>query len=346
MPSDVQVLPERFLERLQSILSPRDADAALRTFAQPKPTTFRVNTLKASVPEVRQPLEAEGFRLEAVPWYPEAFVLREGRLRQLQATTLYQTGMIYVQSLSSMLPPLVLDPRPGEEVLDLTAAPGSKTTQLACLMRGRGRVVANDSHRVRFFKLRANVALQAAHNVHLMLCDGIALGRTSPERFDRVLLDAPCSAEGRFNVHEPSSYRYWKPAKVHEMVRKQKPLLASAIAALRPGGVLVYSTCTFAPEENEGVVDWALKKFGASVSVEAIRLPVTNALAGLGAWEGKSFDPSVRRTVRVLPTASMEGFFLAKLRKLSPGPGSADVRGQAPFEENQRKWCLTPVLGA
>lgn len=315
MRSEVRKLPELFLERLNRVIPSQQWDAVANTFAQSKPTSFRVNTLKAGVGDVRAQLEAQGFRLEPVSWYPAAFTLQHGSLRALQQSDVYRQGAIYVQSLSSMIPPLLLNPKPGELVLDLTAAPGSKTTQMACLMRGEGRIVANDNNRVRYYKLRANVEQQAARNVEPMLRSGESIGRTHPGRFDRVLVDAPCSAEGRFQVREPSTYRYWKLVKIREMVRKQKRLLHSAILALRPGGLLVYSTCTFAPEENEGVVSWALSKCGPLIALEAATLPVPNARAGLATWEGQPFHPSLRRAVRILPTPEMEGFFIASIRK-------------------------------
>lgn len=311
----LQALPSEFLERLSRIVPPGQLDAVARTLLEPAPTTFRVNTLKAQPRQVREQLEAQRFRLEPVSWYPAAFILRQGRLRDLQETEAYRSGALYVQSLASMLPALALDPQPGEQVLDLTAAPGSKTTQMACLMQGQGRLVANDQHRVRFFKLRANVAMQGAAGVELMCQDGVAVGRQQPERFDRVLLDAPCSAEGRFQVREPASYRYWKPRKIREMVHKQRPLLFSAIAAARPGGVVVYSTCTFAPEENEGVIHWAMGKYEGRVALEPLRLPINNVAPGLTAWDQRRFHPTLSRAIRVLPTPLMGAFFIAKLRK-------------------------------
>ncbi len=325
MRSDVRVLPAAFLERLRRVVPASRWDAIVNTFTQPKPTTFRVNTLKASAPDVRQRLTAHGLLVEPVPWYRDAFLVRRGSLRELQDTALYRSGAIYVQSLSSMLPPLVLDPQPGETVLDLTAAPGSKTTQIACLMRGEGRIVANDNHRIRGYKLRANIAQQGARNVEVTLRDGGSFGRQQPEAFDRVLVDAPCSAEGRFLVHEPGSFRYWKPRKIAEMARKQRRLLVSAIQAVRPGGVVVYSTCTFAPEENEAVIDWALttgvrhlsrfERCLTPVEVETVALDCPNRLAGLTSWDGAAFHPSLARAVRIAPTALMEGFFIARLRK-------------------------------
>lgn len=315
MRSEVQRLPALFLERLRKIIPSQKWDEVANTFTEPKPTTFRVNTLRAFPDVVREKLEHQGFRLEKVGWYPSAFTLRSGRLRELQETEIYKSGWIYVQSLSSMLPPLVLNPQGGERVLDLTAAPGSKTTQMACLMKGEGEIIANDNNQIRFFKLKANVDLQGAWNVRLSMKSGELFGRDDPESFDRILLDAPCSAEGRFLVTEPASYKYWKLAKIKEMARKQKNLLLSAFRALKPGGTLVYSTCTFAPEENEEVLNWFLEKVEEFAPIEEISLPVPNRITGLQKWEEKSFPPALRSTARLIPTPLMEGFYIAKIRK-------------------------------
>ena len=315
MRAEAKALPAGFLDRLKEILPPQKFDEAVNTFIEPKPTSFRANTLKAAPAEIRERLEHAGFSVEPVRWYPAAFLLRRGTLRDLQEEPMYARGEIYVQALSSMLPPLALNPQPGEEILDLTAAPGSKTTQIAAMMKGQGKILANDNDKVRFFKLKANVENQGASNVELTLYYGESFGRYHPERFDRVLLDAPCSAEGRFLVREPKSFGFWKPAKVKEMARKQRKLLFSALHALKVGGLLVYSTCTYAPEENEGIVSWALEKFEGAVQMEEIRLPLTNQMPGLVRWGKEGFDLQVRRAVRILPNAQMEGFFVAAIRK-------------------------------
>ena len=311
----MHTLPPLFLERLARIYPGRTGDSIVQTLGARRPTTFRVNALVAAPEAIRQSLHEAGFQLERVPWHPAAFILKNRSRRDLTDTAAYRSGQIYVQSLSSMLPPLALDPQPGETILDLTAAPGSKTTQIASLMRNRGKVIANDNNKPRFFKLLANVKLQAAGCVECTMYHGETLWRRWSGTFDRVLVDAPCSAEGRFDASVPTSYRYWKPKKIHEMMRKQKRLLFSAIRLLKPGGILVYSTCTFAPEENEGVISWALEKFHEIIEHLPCRVPVAGTLPGLLIWEGKTFLPALRHTIRIMPTATMEGFFLAKLVK-------------------------------
>lgn len=321
MRSEVRVLPELFLSRLRKIIPSQKWDSIANTFSQPKPTTFRVNTLKSSAQTIREALEKLGLRLQSVPWYRDAFILRQGRLRELEKADVYQRGEIYVQGLSSMLPVLVLDPKPGEHILDLTAAPGSKTTQMSCLMKGEGRIVAIDSDRIRFAKLKANVALQGANNVELLLSYGESIGKKFPGQFDRVLLDVPCSGEGRFETRGPATYRYWTVRKVNEAAQTQKKLLSSAFLALKPGGVLVYSTCTFAPEENEGVVSDLAERFESQIELvvgpihELPLCSIPNQMRGLMRWERRDFHPSLKKAVRILPTSEMEGFFIARIRK-------------------------------
>lgn len=312
---EIQRLPELFLKRLQNIIPSSKWNQAANTFSAAKPATFRVNTLKTSAEEVRKFLAERNFQLSRIPWFKDAFLLQKRRQRDLEETEIYSTGQIYVQSLSSMVPPLVLDPEPGEIVLDLTAAPGGKTTQIACLMAGEGKIVANENDPIRLEKLKANLALQGVRNVETILSYGESFGNKRPEQFDRVLVDAPCSAEGRFLASEPPSYRYWNLDKVKEAAKLQKKLLISGLKALKPGGILVYSTCTFSPEENEEVVDFALQTFKGLVKLEPAALALHNQMPGLVKWEGRPLGSSLKKTIRILPTPDMEGFFIARMKK-------------------------------
>jgi len=159
-----------------------------------------------------------------------------------------------------MLVPLVLNPRSGDRILDLCAAPGAKTAQIAALAP-QAQIVAFEKSRTRYYKLLNNLKIQGVEGVRVMLYDGIWVRKKYPEYFDKVLIDAPCSVEGRFFTQNPKSFKYWSKRKVQEMVRTQKQLLHSAFFSLQEEGTLVYSTCSNEPEENEGVIDFLLNKF-------------------------------------------------------------------------------------
>jgi 16S rRNA (cytosine1407-C5)-methyltransferase len=308
------MLPQPFLERLRRLVPAEQLDGVLRAFAR-RPTTFRVNPLKTTRDAVLSQLDALGFRVETVPWYDAAFILRNKSKRELIETSLYTRGEIYVQSLSSMLPPLILDPQPGDQVCDLAAAPGSKTTQIAAMMHNTGEIVANDRSKIRLSKLVANLKLQGVTNVHTRLSAGEDLWKRFPEYFDKVLVDAPCSLEGRFEAGNEKSFGDWSLRKVGFLSTIQCHLLRSAVTMTKPGGVIVYSTCTLSPEENEQVIDWILDKEPGVVTVEPIDFPLENFQPGITHWERTEFSPQVRATMRILPSELLEGFFVARLRK-------------------------------
>jgi len=237
-------------------------------------------------------------------------------LRNFQNTDIYKQGLVFVQGLSSMIPVLALEPQNNEKILDLCAAPGAKTTQIVSLAP-QAEVVAIEKIRTRYYKLLANLKLQGIDSIKILILDSIWVRKKFPEEFDKILADVPCSAEGRFLVSNPKTYKYWKQRKVKEMVHKQKKLLAAAFFALKEGGSLVYSTCTFSPEENEGIIDWFINKFKDRVELVQFKIPLANAREGLLRWKDKKFSPSLRLTRRVIPDGTMEGFFIAKLKKIS-----------------------------
>lgn len=286
-----------------------------------RPTTFRVNTIKASKQEIMKTLMHDGFDIEPVSWIAGAFMLRNKTKRDLIDHELYAAGKIYVQSIASMVPPLILNPEPGEKVLDLTAAPGSKTSQMAAMMNKTGELVANDSARIRFYKLQHNMTHLGVSDeapdwqFTLRMEHGAVLCREYPNYFDKVLLDAPCGGEARFTLDNPKSFAYWKERKIKEMAFKQRKLIFSAFTALKPGGTLVYSTCTFAPEENELQISRLIERLDGEVVVLPIELDGPERLPAVTKWRGKDLHPSVTNTLRIKPTADTEGFFVAKLTK-------------------------------
>ena len=307
-------LPPAFLARLEALVPPEHREAVLATFSRPRPTTVRVNTLRADPEAVATELGAAGLALARLSRRPEALLLTDGPRRALTHSAPVLDGRAYPQGQSSLLATLALDPQPGEEVLDLAAAPGGKTLHIAARMEDRGRLAAVEPIRPRFFKLKGNIVRAGARMIALYQKDGRAVGGAVPDRFDRVLLDAPCSSEARFTRLDPESWAHWSPRKIKEAARKQAGLLDSALRALRPGGRLVYCTCSFAPEENECVVSDALARH-PDATLLPWRAPVEPTLPGLTAWEGRALDPRLAGAVRVLPTAERDGFFLCVLTR-------------------------------
>ncbi|HBE79879.1 MAG TPA: hypothetical protein DDW65_19185 [Firmicutes bacterium] len=311
----LQKLPSEFIGRLQAEYEPGKAEKIMSGMMTERPVTLRVNTLKTDVRTVMKTLQADNLKFERVLWYNDALVLKTARENEIERHPLYQKGHIYLQSLSSMIPPLVLDPKPGQRVLDLTAAPGSKSTQLAALMQNQGFILANEVNALRVERLKYNIEKQSATSIEVRHGDGKHLEETWHQYFDAVLLDAPCSGEGLFLACDPKTYRFWNPKKVRELASEQKKLLRTALWALKPGGCLVYSTCTLATTENELVLDWAFSKYASELTAESIGLTISGSESGLAI--GESGHEHCRKYLRIYPSQLMEGFFVAKLRKLN-----------------------------
>lgn len=313
-------LPQKFVQRTIEIVGEPEWREIHKTFVD-KPTTFRVNTLKSTRDEVKAFLQEHGFKVRLVPWYGDAFILENKTKRELTETAIYEEGKIYIQSLASMVPPLVLDPQPGEKVLDLTAAPGSKTSQMAAMMNQTGELVANELNKIRFFRLKHNMEHLGVEDekddwdFRLRMEDGSVLVEEYLEYFDKVLLDAPCSGEARFIEGYPKSYGFWNEKKIKRLAFRQQKLLFASWAALKPGGVLVYSTCTMAPEENEQRVSKLLDRLGDRATLLSVSLEHLPVLPPVMEWKEKPFHKDVKKTLRIKPTKDVEGFYVAKIQK-------------------------------
>ena len=292
------------------------------------PDTFRINTLQCSPEGAVALLEYQGFQLEPFKLLPGCYRPKYEPL-PIGRSLAFLLGHIYVQEIASMLPPLVLDPRPGERVLDMTAAPGSKTTQMAAMMGNRGAIVANDVPLKRIKALSYNLDRLGVINTVVIRLRGEQLGRRYFESFDKVLLDPPCSALGTLHK-SPEVLRWWTPRRTQKLATIQRQLLISAIKAVKPGGTIVYSTCTLTPQENEGVVSSVLEKY--PVQLEPINLPGLKVRPGLTEFSGQHFGPELRKTIRLYPfDNNTEGFFIAKLRKrgpMQPPENAGEEKGQ------------------
>jgi NOL1/NOP2/sun family putative RNA methylase len=230
------------------------------------------------------------------------------------ATWPFVHGWVHGQEEVSALPPIALDPRPGEVVYDACAAPGSKTSQLAALMGDRGRVVANDKNLGRLSPLRSNAERLGVTNVAVTNQDGrnFSLEPFAFDAFDRALVDAPCSCEGTIRKN-PDALDAWDRKRIGDIAGVQRGILRRAVQATREGGTVVYSTCTFAPEENEAVLDYVLEEEECRL-VDPDLPEGFEYTAGITAFEGEAFDPAVERAARVYPHFNdTGGFFCAKL---------------------------------
>jgi 16S rRNA (cytosine1407-C5)-methyltransferase len=283
-------LPKDFLQRLETIIPDGQHHVVLEAYTVIRPTTLRVNTLKTTVQELISLFDEHHIVYELSTISPIAIIVRSDK-RMLLDLEAYTNGLFYIQSLSSMLPVIALDPKPNEKILDIAAAPGSKTTQMAAFMNNTGQIVANDNSRIRGYKLQANLKTQGVTNATVVISPGQALWQQYPEYFDRALVDAPCSMEGTFTTTNPKTYEHWSIKSIKELVQRQKWLLRSAVSATKPGGTIVYSTCTLEPEENEKIIEWILKKEQGKLE-----------LAGT--------------PTKIYPSELMEGFFFATLKKL------------------------------
>ncbi len=299
-------LPSEFELRLKDILPQRPASLFQPRLYQ----SFRINTLKISVDEAFELLLTRKVAFQKVNFCPYAIIVDKLTAQEILKSDLITNGFLYAQGLESILPVIVLDPQPNHRVLDLCAAPGSKTSQIAMLMDNQGDLKANEPIRQRLYKLKSVLQLTGA-KAQISSTDGRRL-KEHDGVFDRILVDAPCSCEGRFIINEPKSFAYWSMRKIKEMSHKQKGLLLNAGRLLSPGGVMVYATCTYAPEENEEVVDWFLRKTGGRFELAPIQMEGVKTYPCLTQWHERSYDLRIRAAARILPDEMMEGFFIAK----------------------------------
>lgn len=301
---------ETWVKRQKEIIGD-EIDLLKETIFKPLPSSFRINTLKTDKAAMVKRLTKEGWKLNEVPFYENGFVLSEKK-SALGNTVEHFLGYIYIQEVASMLPPVVLDPNPNEIILDMAAAPGSKTTQLSQIMKNNGAIFANEKDNSRLVSLNLNLQRCGVSNVAVTNMDARAFGKLKLN-FDKILLDAPCTGSGAAMKSE-HALDTWSENASKKMASLQRQLITSAAGCLKKDGVLVYSTCSLEPEEDEEVVDYAVKNFG--LTVEPIKLPGFKTKPGITEWNGKGLTKELDGTIRVYPQDNnTEGFFVARLRK-------------------------------
>lgn len=288
-----------FIESKIKSYYPNHVEAIMAGLKAPKKVTFRVNTLKSSKEAVLSTLEKQGLTVTPVDFSNIAFILNEGHEQDLQSLDIYDQGHIYLQSLSSMLPPIILNPQKGD-ILDMAAAPGGKTTQMAALTQGLCTITACEQNPIRAQKLKYNLDKQGATKVTVITKDARQLDDFF--RFDHILLDAPCSGSGTLDLNHEKHLQNFTDHLIQKSIQTQKALILKAIELLKPKQTMVYSTCSILKSENEDIVRFALKTNKVDI------IPIDLNIEGL-------LPSDIPGVITVMPSVLYEGFFIALLRK-------------------------------
>lgn len=303
--------PQPFLDKYSRLLPKKDFDEFIAYCKKTLRKSIRVNTLKISVKDFQKITAEKGWELTPIPWCESGFWIdRENKEKPLGTSIEHFLGLFYIQEASSMIPPEVLNPQPGDRVLDMAAAPGSKTTQLATKMKNEGVIIANEPVVKRIKGLVSNLERLGTYSVVVNRKEGQFFEETTPNFFDKILLDAPCTGEGTVRKDQ-KALDNWSQENIEGMSKLQKQLIKSAFKALKPGGEMVYSTCTLAREENEEVVEYLLNEFPDNAKLIPIILLSSDVIR-------ESQSSGNNGMLRIWPQQyDSEGFFVAKIKKQS-----------------------------
>ncbi len=290
-------MPDELYEILKNQYGDKLAKEILQEEEKEKYVTLRVNTIKSNIEEIKKVLSLEKIEFENVSWYKDAFIIKNVREDKIRNLDIYNEGKIYMQSLSSMLPPIILNAKEGENVLDMAAAPGGKTTQIAAMGNNKVWITACEKNKIRCEKLKYNIEKQGVKCVNIMTQDARNLNDLFS--FDKILLDAPCSGSGTESIKKCENIK----EKLNNLVKTQEQLLKKALKLLKQGNDIVYSTCSIIEEENENIVGKILEQNIAEI------VPIKD----IGTIE--TLPSKIEGTQCIKPSEFFEGFFIAKLRK-------------------------------
>ena len=289
-------LIEQYGENLTNII--------LEGYSKKRPVTLRANTLKTNIENVKTVFDNLHISYKEISWYKDALMMKNISEENIKNLNIYKNGEIYLQSLSSMIPPLVLSPKENENILDMAAAPGGKTTQMLALSQNKAFITACEKNKIRAERLQYNLNKQGANRVNVMIKDARQLDDFFS--FDKILLDAPCSGSGTISMFDKKLASTFTEDLVNRSSKVQADLLKKAITLLKPGHEMVYSTCSILAKENENI----LRKFIDLKQIEILPIDVSKFTDAI-------FLPtSVDGTLCICPSDLYEGFFVAKLRKV------------------------------
>ena len=267
-------------------------------------SSFRVNALKSTVKEIKEVLDKEKIKYSQADWYDEAIIIDSNAENSVKRLNIYDEGKIYFQSLSSMIPPIILEPKENEDILDMTAAPGSKTTQISAMTNGRALITAIEKNKIRAERLKYNIEKSGAPRINVLVQDARKLDDIFS--FDKILLDAPCSGSGTLDINNNNINESFTEELIFRSTKLQYELLRKAIKILKPGHEIVYSTCSILKQENEENIKKILKDGNVEV------VPIDDKIIG----NMSQLPVTVEGTICIIPNELYEGFFIAKLRKI------------------------------
>ncbi len=297
-------IPDFLIDMLNVQYGKEITEKILQGYSKKRKVTFRVNTLKSNVEKIENRLEEEKIDYKKVAWSKEAFIINNVRENEIKKLDIYENGEIYLQSLSSMLPPIILSPKENADILDMAAAPGGKTTQMAALSNNKSHITACEMNNIRTEKLKYNIEKQGASCVYIMQKDSRKIDDFFS--FDQILLDAPCTGSGTLNLEDANINKHFTIKLIDKSISSQLALLKKAVKILKEGSEMVYSTCSILNKENEEIV----KKILQENRIEIVPINF------VGKEELPLLPTNLEGTICICPNELYEGFFIAKIRKI------------------------------
>jgi tRNA (cytosine49-C5)-methyltransferase len=304
---------EMFIDRCSRVFN-TDKVTTTELLTKPIKQSMRINTLASDkVESIKKQLSAMGWKGKPFDWCDSGYSIDDG-FEAIRDSELIKDGSIYIQNASSWLPVIALDPQTNQKILDICSAPGGKTSHIAQITNNNAELWINDSSKSRLIRAKVNLRNLGTKYTHSSIYDARVIAhKLNGQMFDRVLLDAPCSGEGLISPKSEKDMNYWSLAHIKRMQQLQKKSILQAWKLVRPGGVLVYSTCTIAPEENELVIDYLLERSNALLTPVDIRIKAS--IPPIQNWKNKQLKHDLSACLRISPSDDFEAFFLAKLTK-------------------------------
>lgn len=296
-------IPDFLMEMLENQYGKNITNNIIEAYQKQRKVTLRVNTIKTTNKKVEEKLIQLGIEFEKVPWSKEALIIKNANEKEIKKIDIYEKGEIYLQSLSSMLPPIILKPNAKENILDMAAAPGSKTTQIAALSKNEAIITACEINNIRAERLKYNIEKQGVTCTYVMVTDARNIDNFFS--FDKILLDAPCSGSGTIRSNNVDIEKTFTKNLINKSTKNQIALLRKAIKILKPGKEMIYSTCSILECENEEIINKVLLE--NDIEIVPIQFEGTKDMPLL--------PVKINGTICICPNELYEGFFIAKIRK-------------------------------